>query len=512
MEISRVNFLVEKIKEMVLQYPEKTAVKDKQKQYSYKELWLKTQSLAMELKRQGLKKGDRVALFMENNADYVICMLAILLNSGIFVPISSKYPAERICTIVNNCNPILVLLNSDSEEQFGYISKQIPVKIVNIDNYTFEKVIELDCEELAGEDVIYIIYTSGSTGMPKGVAIKWESLENYIVDTNQRLCFDNTSVSLNMTSFCFDGSLTSVFCMLSCGGMLVIAPTNIMRAKIICDLIKGENITDLGCTPVQLSYVADALENDNADEFKIKTIAIGGESFSAEHIKRIFRCLTNVKILNRYGPTETTIVVSSYEIQREDLNKNEPIPIGKPISNTVLYAINGKNERIREGEIGELYIGGIQIMSGYWGDQDLTNSVITETLVTGIKLYRTGDLVTIDDRGNYIFVSRIDDMVKINGYRIYLSEVDKALTNIDGILDSCSIVVSNHEQLSIVSYVICETNKQCCNEVKVKAEILKILPSYMLPKKIHFVNDFPVTNNGKIDRKQLVKRVSEMNE
>lgn len=503
MKTNRLNFLLERVRAMVAVNPQKVAVKDKMKMYSYEELWIRVQNLAIRLKGVGLQKGERVAFFMENNVDYVVGILATFMNGGIFVPISNKYPEERVYTIIDNCTPHIVLVNNISMKEFGNVLKQIDISIINVDDIMFRKISGQIYESLTGKDVAYIIYTSGSTGIPKGVAIKWESLENYIKDTNKRLDFDHTSVSLNMTSFCFDGSLTSVFCMLFCGGTLVIASPFIMRANQFCNLIKCEGITDLGCTPVQLSFLANALENDNLNDYKIKTIAIGGENFSAEYVKRIFRCLKDVKILNRYGPTETTIVSSSYEIQQDDLTNNKPIPIGKPISNTIFYAINEKNKPICSGETGELYIGGISVMSGYWNDSELTDRVITKSLINGVRMYRTGDLVTIDDRGNYIFVSRIDDMVKIKGYRIYLSEIDNAIVNINGVLDSCSIVSAHNEKKDIISYVICESTAGCSDELNIKRELLKVLPAYMLPRSICFIEKFPVTNNGKIDKKKL---------
>ena len=252
------------------------------------------------------------------------------------------------------------------------------------------------------DSLVYIIYTSGSTGKPKGVAIKWASLENYIIDTNKRLDFGHETKSLNMTSFCFDGALTGIFCMLSCLGTLVIAPSFSLRASTLYNELVNKKITDLGCTPIQLLVFLEALEIGNAENILLQTLAIGGESFSKKYIEHIYKYLPKVRILNRYGPTETTIVASSYEIKKNDLMDESDIPIGKPINNVFFYAVNEKMETIVPGEIGELYIGGVQVMDGYWRDQQLTNEVIVEKFINGERVYRTGDMVTI----NFGLVSR----------------------------------------------------------------------------------------------------------
>lgn len=504
---NKYNNFFNRLKYMVLTEPQKVAVKDKNNVYTYDDLWKKIQFFSQKLKNVGVRKGDRVAIFMENNANYVIGILAILTVGGIFVPLSTRSPEEYVYKILYNCNPSIVMVDNKSKEKFLSMPKKC-TNIVNLDEIISEKSGEEVYENIIGGDIAYIVYTSGSTGFPKGVAIKWESLENYILDTVERLEFDQTSISLNMTSFCFDGSLTSVFCMLFCGGKLVIAPKFIMRVRQFANLLINEKITDLGCTPVQLSTLVDVLENEDVKEISIKTIAIGGESFSTEYIKRIFKAVKGIRILNRYGPTETTIVSASYEIREKDLYDNRPIPIGRPISNTIFYAVDENNNLIQPGEVGELYIGGVSVMSGYWSDTNLTNSVLNETLINGVKMYRTGDLVTIDDEGNYIFMSRKDDMVKINGYRIYLKEVDNAIVDINGVKDSCSIAVKRNGKTDIVSYVICDCDAMCEDGIQLKKKLLNILPAYMLPQKIFFVESFPVTTNGKVNRKELEKIAS----
>lgn len=505
---NKYNFFFKRLKYMVLAEPRKVAVKDKNNVYTYDDLWKKMQFFSKKLKMAGVRKGDRVAIFMDNNANYVIGILAILMVGGIFVPLSTHSPEEYVYKILFNCTPTIVMVDNKSKEKFLSMQKKCTT-IVNLDDIISEENGKEVYEIIIGRDIAYIVYTSGSTGFPKGVAIKWDSLENFILDTVERLEFDQTSISLNMTSFCFDGSLTSVFCMLFCGGELVIAPSFIMRVRQFANLLINEKITDLGCTPVQLSNLVDVLENEDVREVSIKTIAIGGESFTTEYIKRIFKAVKGIRILNRYGPTETTIVSASYEIREKDLCDNRPIPIGKPISNTIFYAVDENYNLIQPGEVGELYIGGISVMSGYWNDTNLTNSVMNDTLINGVKMYRTGDLVTIDAEGNYIFMSRKDDMVKINGYRIYLKEIDNAIVDINDVKDSCSIVVVRRNgKKDIVSYVICDCDAMCGDEIQLKKKLLNVLPAYMLPQKIFFIESFPVTTNGKVNRKELEKIAS----
>lgn len=493
------------LKRAVLKCPNKVAVKDKKNQYSYKELDNMSDVLAYYLTQCGIVKGDCVGIFMENNSEYILCVLAIMKVAAIFVPIATQYPAERLTMIVKNCTPKVILTNENNITKIMGIAIKNDISTLDLQtiNYTY-KTNKIE-PKLMPQDVAYIIYTSGSTGVPKGVAIRWESLNNYIQDTCRQLEFDDGLISLNMTPFYFDGALTGIFCTLISQGTLVISPSNIMRANSFINLLEQEKISDLGCTPIQLKILAEALMNRKSKNNYLKTIAIGGESFSAVYVKQIMDCILDIKILNRYGPTETTIVVSSYQINKEDILYNNPFPIGKPIANVIFYAINEQKKEIRENEVGELYIGGIQIMEGYWNDPSLTEKVICEDLLPNTKLYRSGDLVTIDKNGNYIYIGRVDDMIKKNGYRIYLSEVENALEKIVYIEHACCIAIKNENSSEIVAFIMKkdkDSEKKDMDYV-IRQELSSLLPIYMLPNKIIIVDKFPITSTGKIDRNKL---------
>lgn len=490
---------------IVSEEPDKIAVKDEQSIYSYKDLNQKTAAVFQHLWTRGITRGDRVGIFMENNADYIASVLAIMKSAAIFVPVSPDYPEDRLAYILNNCQPAILITNSKNKQKIENIAGQLGIGLLVVETINDEIVDPLPELPRYPKEIAYIIYTSGSTGMPKGVAIRWESLENYVQDTVELMGFDRSTVSLNMTPFYFDGSLSSIFCTLLGGGTIVIIQSSFMRDTKLIRLLKEEKITDLGCTPALFKMITESLKKDGTQQYSIQTIGMGGERCPSVYIEQLFAHLPNVRLFNRYGPTETTIVTSSYEITAEDLDHEGEFPIGKPIRNVQFYAFNHQGHSIQPGEVGELYIGGIQVMEGYWNDPELTRHVLIDDLIPGERIYRTGDLVTIDAKGNYIFVGRTDDMIKKQGFRIYISEVVHAFQKLAYVKEAFCLPIDNGDTSDIAAFVILASPEQdpTSLEIRMKSDLSQLLPWFMIPKMIRIVERFPATKVGKIDRQAL---------
>ena len=272
------------LKKHCTDFPDKIAVKDKSNQFTYKQIYYRTLNIMHCLKKLKIGVYDRVGIYMENCSDYIPCILAVISIGAIFVPIGNNSPIERINKIVNNCCPKAILTNSNNIEKILEVDN---VLVYNIDllDMRNSSIKGVSIYENKLSDIAYIIYTSGSTGEPKGVAIRWDGLCNFLDDTIKRLQFDQHLISLNLTPFCFDGALTSIFCVVICGGTLIIENPIFLKTAKFAKILKDNNITDIGCPPIQLKMLSEALLSDEINVFCLKTIAIGGESFSAKYIK-----------------------------------------------------------------------------------------------------------------------------------------------------------------------------------------------------------------------------------
>jgi acyl-CoA synthetase (AMP-forming)/AMP-acid ligase II len=325
---------------------------------------------------------------------------------------------------------------------------------------------------------------------------------NYIEASSKIYGYDLNLNTINLNPFFFDGSLGSIFRTIFVGGYLYIFTPGLIIPKVLIRRLIDKKITHLGCTPALFKMLVKHINPQNKDSLCLKSIAVGGDTYPVEYLKKIIDLLPNVRFFNGYGPTETTVIVAGYELKKEDIDKKNEIPFGKSINKNVrLYAFNNKGELIKPGEMGELYIGGIQVMAGYWNDKVLTDTVLKKDMIKGDILYKTGDFVTIDEDDNYIFKGRMDDMIKKDGYRIYLSEIENALNDMSCIKESACITVRKGEHIKIVAFIVLKDKNNSVN--KIQDSLRKKIPEYMIPDSFKFLGDIPHTPIGKVDKSQL---------
>lgn len=510
-----------------LRYPEKTAIKDKNGTITYSELESKANTFGLFLQKLGIQKGDRVAVYLDNSIEFIISIFAILKNAGMFVPLPYKAPAERIFTIVNDCAPKFVVTTSHlidilrNVNDNGYVEhvvttdgtgaitaddveKKLPFSVHRWSDFITEETSYFN-ENDSAKNLAYIIYTSGSTGKPKGVAIRHESLMNYTVSTIDSFGFTADTNNLCMSPFYFDGSLGSIFCTLLSGGCLTIYNPEIIVPRLFIKKLIEDRITHFGCTPGLFTTLVQNLTQEKAGLLSLKTVGLGGETCPKKYIKSLLEMVPNIRIFNRYGPTETTVIVSGYEITEKDVLDDKDVPIGKPLPNVYFYAFTPENKLIEPGETGELYVGGVQVMEGYWNDPELTSQVLRNDIIEGQTLYKTGDLVTCDAEGNYVFVARADDMVKRYGYRIYLSEIEKSLRELSCTEDCAVIPVKKNETTEIAAFVV--VKDKAVDEYVIKKKLLDKIPQYMIPDMIRIIDEIPYTSIGKTDKKLLSQQI-----
>jgi amino acid adenylation domain-containing protein len=489
------NALTDTIVDLFLQQvnktPDEIAIVFKEQQLTYRELNRLSNQLAHYLiNEHKVSVGDFVALMQSRSEMLIVSILGILKSGAAYVPIDPEYPPQRIAFLQKDCN-CKITLNHQILDNF-LASKQ---------RYSVDPPNSIS---LKTTDLAYIIYTSGSTGNPKGVMIEHRNLLHYLfnvshyIDTNSPNsgCFTHLSLS-------FDASITEVFLPLIFGKKLILSSGSGLEIFDDCNLFKYAPYDFIKLTPSHINILTSVVNKETKPKLSDKYI-IGGEALYKYHINQFRSSGIEAIIVNEYGPTEATVGCVIYEFNTFDTRLfNESIPIGKPILNTQIYLLDENQQLVSENEIGEIYIAGNGIARGYFNREDLTaKKFLPNPLEAKTRMYRSGDLAKWLPDGNLLYFGRIDEQVKINGHRVELAEIETALIGLPKI-KLASVIISNHlgTTPSLVAYLQPINNND--KDINVREELAKIVPNFMIPNFFMWVNDFPLTTNGKIDKKNL---------
>ncbi len=466
--------------------------------------------LAHRLRISGVDHAEPVAVILDKSLNFIKALAAILAVGAIYVPIDPKNPDDRIIYLLRDSGAKHVITTTASVSRLSalagpevsFICMDRSEEMIHSKTVRGEK-----SKPAAGNDVAYIIYTSGSTQMPKGVAIRHDSLLNYIKETVAMYGFDAQTRILSVKSFSYDASVTDIFCPLYSGGRVYLQDETLVFPQVIEEKIKRHGITHLSCTLPLFKLLAQKGSFRPLTYSRMKTMSVGGDVVSPETFHKIKAGLPGVRLFNRYGPTETTVACCTYEVT-EDTDRNKPVPIGKPHKNVCFRAINEQGEEIGVGETGELFIGGVQVMAGYWRAPELTAAVMSK-FEDGQRYYKTSDLVTLDANGDYVFLRRLDNIVKKYGFRIGLDEVEAAIVSI-GVADECVCIFipeddkGSPSRPKIVAYLRAEGNGKTDQQTREKLRLL--LPNFMVPDVLIHVESIPRELSGKPARRLLKQK------
>lgn len=448
-------------------------------------------------KTNKINKGDRIMFACKKDIISIAGIYSCLLDGIVFAPIDDHCPEERMKYIINDLNPQAIFCDVENAQKIdSCLLAYSQIKLIAheeiIANAPVECKNEFNVNNIDEKSFAYILYTSGSTGTPKGVVVNRFSLCSFIKSSIDRAGYNSDTIFLNFFQLHFDPVLMEILVPWITGGICIIYNNSIFINDLIKTLQKYR-VTDFSCTPNIISQFVGRISRFSKYQWDfLRSIWFGGECANIRDLKIFHQLAKNVILFNGYGPTETVIACSLHELEDKDYD-SEILPIGTPISENVKFLIlDNKLKRINKNGIqGELYVGGDQIMDGYWGQLDESDKVFITN--NSCKYYPTGDIVFKQD-DVYYFVGRKNAMLKIRGYRIYPAEIENAINRIKYVTNS--IVFSSNDNLCAAV----EVNSEDANlEVRIKDSLRDYLQTYMIPQFIYIYKKFPRLTNGKID-------------
>lgn len=488
----------------VKKFPNKIAYIDSERELSFLELRNEAFCIASEFIRNNISKKP-VLLFMEKSISLISSFLGVAYSGNFYSPIDIKMPEDRINKIISTLDPAVIITNRKHKNMVNAMIDNVVVWI--FEDLVASTPIEEDkilkfADKVIDTDILYVLFTSGSTGTPKGVIINHKATVDFVDWISDCYSFNETTIFGNQAQLYFDLSIQDVYAPLRNGSTTVLIPNRLYAAPVRAwKLILKHNVNTLVWIPSMLSLFANLNILANVEKAQLKTVLFCGEVMPMKQLNYWRREYSEVVYGNLYGPTECTEACTYYTIDR-DFKDDEILPIGKPCKNSDALVVNEDGKIVNTvGEIGELCIRGTCLSSGYYGDAERTDEVFVQNPLNDKYtelIYKTGDLVSYNERMELVYVCRKDFQIKIRGYRVELGEIEASVSSIDNIQFNCCLFDERNEKIILIySGNISES------EV---LEILKTkLQDYMIPGECHRRASMDFNINGKIDRKALEK-------
>ncbi|HEX2617662.1 MAG TPA: amino acid adenylation domain-containing protein, partial [Flavobacteriales bacterium] len=480
--------------------PDALALLDGHKELSYSQLLALSGRIAAALAPLGAAPGRTVGLCLERSSKLVASVLGILRTGAAYVPIDPSYPAERIAGMLGDAQPPVVL----TERAHQHLFRGAAAQVVLIDDLDLSTGTSLTAPSPAtAEDLCYVLFTSGSTGRPKGVAMPNGPLANLLQWQLRTSVLGPGHRTLQFAPISFDVSFQELFTTFAQGGTLVvITDEDRLNSSQLLRKIIAQRVDRIIVPYVALQYLAEAVERTGEVPSSLKEVFTSGEQLKiTPAIRALFEKLPGCRFCNQYGPTEGH-VVSELELTGPPSSWPALPNIGKAIDHVKLLILDEAMQPVKQGEEGELYLGGACVAQGYIGRDDLTaERFLADPFEKGARLYRTGDRAAELPNGEIDYKGRIDGQVKVRGYRIELGEVEVALEKHAAVEQAVATVREDRPGLKrLIGYYVARTDVSV-NELR--KHLAALLPDYMVPSAFVAVKELPRTPSGKIDRKAL---------
>jgi amino acid adenylation domain-containing protein len=517
------------LSESAARWPYKQAVRDQGTGLTYGELDRLTNQLAAALRSAGVRRGDRVGIYVHKSLASVVSIFGILKAGGVYVPLDPNAPAGRLAYITRNCDIRVLLTASDKTDGVRVLYEAgTPLTTVVLTDdkirpaavpqakalITWDQVVVQDARPLPSlgtieTDLAYILYTSGSTGEPKGVMIAHRTIFTFI-----SWCYEIFQLTPDdrVTSHAplhFDLSTFDIYVTIKAGATVILVPEKLSIFPVqFVQLLQQERITVTYLVPSILSMIVNYGQLESHDLSALRLILFAGEIFPIKYLRRLVAAIPQAHYYNLYGPTETN-VCTYYKVQPGDLaaERAQPVPIGVPCANIEVFAVDDEGGRVTQpGREGELWVRGSCVAQGYWADPEKTARNFVRNPYQPYfdeVAYRTGDIVVLDEDGlNWRYVGRRDHMIKSRGYRIELGEIEATLYTHAGVKEAAVVaipdeLIGNRLKAFIVPI------EDALSVKELRAYCSTHLPGYMVPESIEFRPELPKTSSGKVNRPLL---------
>ncbi|WP_335337256.1 amino acid adenylation domain-containing protein [Chania multitudinisentens] len=479
------------------EHPYDIALIDAQGRYTYGQLYQQALVLSNQIRQGNVDSSALIAVVLDKGRAQIVAVLAVLMAGCAYLPMDASWPENRRLGVIQQAGCRLVLTDHPwlhntftticLDEAGRARGLPYPGKL-------------LPPEPIMPEQLAYVIFTSGSTGVPKGVAIQHMAANNTLVDINQRLNVGPGDAALAISALSFDLSVYDIFGLLSVGGRLVI-PSEKQRYQpdAWCQLMLEHRVTLWQSAPALFELLMQYVEREKIQpNHWLGRVMLSGDWIPVNLPQRCHCWAPDCRFLSAGGATEVAIWSIVYEVEK-GATFQQSIPYGSALTNQHFYILDEQLSPVPAGIVGELYIGGVGLSTGYYNDLDRTSERFIRHPVTGVRLYRTGDLGRWLADGNIEFRGRIDSQVKINGYRVELGEIESTLMDF-GAIKQCLVVKSTGEQERLIAYYVSEV---ALDHSRLLAHVQACLPGYMVPAAFIPLEAFPLNASGKIDRQRL---------
>lgn len=483
--------------------PNKLALQDISGNITYQEY--RSKSLAIAYKIVELNKGEMkkpVVVYLEKGKEVLVSFMGVAYSGCFYSPIDTEMPPSRVNKILEVLKPEIVITTNKLKtnfEKFNFYGSYI-IYEETICSEEDETAVKPYTEKIVDTDLLYVLFTSGSTGVPKGVSICHRSVIDYIDWVTETFNITQKDTFGNQAPFYFDNSILDIYSCMKMGATLNIIPKKLFFQPVpLLEYIKYNKINTIFWVPSALIVVSKLKAFRNVDlSDTLKRVLFCGEVMPNKQLNIWRKFLPNVTYANLYGPTEITDACTYYIVDRE-FSDDEPLPIGIPMSNTDILVLNDEDKLVTDDEVGELCVRGTSLAMGYYNNPEKTRSAFVQNPLNKAVpkiIYRTGDLVRYNEYREIIYISRKDFQIKHLGHRIELGEIETAISSLEEVTLNCCLYDEKNQR--IVLFVDAQVDRDY-----IKERIEKLVPEYMIPGKVIYLENMPINANGKIDRIKL---------